>query len=196
MKASILRGIAAFSLALSVVNAETVANPVQHFASEHGLTGGDQIKKLEVDLNADGMNDVLLVYENPAPDIVERQARQQERGMVWWSAYVSAVDGGYIASRGIDKNGELNLGAGLPCNPDETHVGQVAEIARHALTGVFLTAVKGGTPTFAVTAYTWEGDHFKEHILTRFPEGEENALFEKYLAPEKRTQLTVQVIAL
>jgi hypothetical protein len=58
-----------------------------------------------------------------------------------------------------------------------------------------VSSVKGQPATASVVAYTWESDHFKEHVLASYLDGEQNPLFDKYVAPDKRTQVTVQEIS-
>jgi hypothetical protein len=186
---------AALGLFLSAAHGQTITNPAQHFASARSLTSGDRIKKIVVDLNGDGLNDMLLACEDPNPDIVERQARRKERGVVRWDAYIKGADGNYTLSIGVERNGVLNPGFAVPFRPDEVYIGQIAEISRYALAAFSLSNIKGQTPTASIIAYTWEADHFKEHQLATYFEVEENAIFDKYLAPNKRTAVIVQEVA-
>lgn len=74
-------------------------------------------------------------------------------------------------------------------------VGQITELGKR---GIVSMVRKTHRPldgeTITIYAYTIEGDHLKKHQLAQYEEGENNAVFDKYLAEDKRTHVQLQEI--
>lgn len=178
-----------------------IVDPVQHLVSRNDLSPEQQarvaqvgFKKIEVDINNDGKLDLLLCYDDPeSDDATEAQARSQWGGMLWWDIFVKKADNnGYIANTGSVTDNVLGLGAPVAIDPESAFIGQITEINRFGIVTMEIANPREGPETTTIWAYTWEGDHLKRQKLAEYETGQDNAIFDKYLAEDKRTVLQVQ----
>jgi len=191
MKIQILTAILIVLMGISV-RAQISGDPQTTLLS--GLASGDTLEKMSIDVNGDGKLDLFFTLQEAHPDPSEVQANTQNQGGLFWDAYVKQTNGtNYIRSSGMDDGGGLIQGVTIQINPNQMYVGNISEINRY---GVVTSAVKRATTenSTIIYAYTWEGDHFKQWKLAEYTAGGKNAIFDKYLADGKRTQITVQQI--
>jgi hypothetical protein len=163
------------------------------------LDASDTLNRITVDINGDGLSDVLVRYRDPNPDPIEKQVSPTESGRLSWAAYVRVRDTNtYARSKGFTQNQEeLALGQegdSLLLNRELSHIGQIAEISRFGIVTAGFDHPREGPETTTIWAYTWEGDHFKRHKLAEYVSSQENAIFGKYLVEDKRTVLQVQQV--
>lgn len=195
--------ISAFFLFAVNAFALEVENPVALMASRTDLTPQDYqryiqvgFKRIQVDINGDGKLDMLLCHDDPeADDTTEAQARSQWGGMLWWDIFVKKENNnGYIANTGSVTDNVLGLGAPVAINPDSAFIGQITEIDRFGIVTMEIANPREGPSMSTIYAYTWEGDHLKRQKLAEYKTEQENPIFDKYLAKDKRTVLQVQQI--
>lgn len=188
-------GLSAFALEID--------DPVQHLASRNDLSPEQQarvaqigFKKIEVDINNDGKIDLLLCYDDPeSDDATEAQARAQWGGMLWWDIFVKKVDNnGYVANTGPVTDNVLGLGAPVAIDPDLAFIGQITEINRFGIVTMEIANPREGPSLSTIWVYTWEGNHMSKQKLAEYETEQENPIFDKYLAEDKRTVLQVQQI--
>lgn len=192
-----------FALLCVKLHANEVANPVLHFSSLGEPPAALQaryaqigFKTISVDINGDRKLDVLLCFDDPEQqDATEAQSQEQEPGILSWDVYVrNPADTAYIVSTGVEIDGQVSIASGLPINPESVFVGQITEINRFGIVSLDIKNPKEGPSLATIWAYTWEGDHLKRQKLVEYESSEENAIFDKYLAGDKRTVLQVQQV--
>lgn len=185
------------------LHANEVTNPVSHFASLGDPPAALQaryaqigFKTISVDINGDSKLDVLLCFDDPGlQDATEAQSQEQEPGVLSWDVYVrNPADTAYIVSGGVEIDGKVSIASGLPIKHESVFVGQITEINRFGIVSLDIHNPKEGPSLATIWAYTWEGDHLKSQKLAEYESSEENAVFNKYLADDKRTVLQVQQV--
>lgn len=192
---TILAFIVLITATLTSVFADApIANPVADFAARRGLNANNQISKIAVDITGDGLVDVLLCYVDPNPDIEDRRVIGTGDKRLWWTPYIKKTDGTYSLPVGIKENGEIITVPTIAFDPLETYIGQVSEIGRFALIAREKQTPRREEALSILWAFTWEGTYFKQQKQGEFVTGEQNMLFDKYLAEGKRTVLQVQQV--
>ena len=104
------------------------------------------------------------------------------------------ADTAYIISSGVEIDGQISIASGLTFNPESVFIGQITEINRFGVVSLDIQNPKEGPSLATIWAYTWEGDHLKRQKLAEYQSSEENPIFNKYLAEDKRTVLQVQQV--
>ena len=185
------------------LHANEVANPVLHFASLGEPPAALQaryaqigFKTISIDINGDSKLDVLLCFEDPEQqDATDVQSQEQEPGVLSWDVYVrNPADTAYIISSGVEIDGQISIASGLTFNPESVFIGQITEINRFGVVSLDIQNPKEGPSLATIWAYTREGDHLKRQKLAEYQSSEENPIFNKYLAEDKRTVFQVQQV--
>ena len=191
--------IALLSLLLTqFVLAGETANPVQDYATSHALTGS-VIYRWNVDLNNDGKLDVLLDTKLTDEEVAQENRDTKNRydpNAHSFEVYVAKATGStYIQSTGVNNGIELGLGIAPTIDITQCYVGQITELNAYGVVTIKVDAPREGSAVARILVYTIEGDHMKETKLAEYNPEQANALYDKYLAPTKRTQVQLQLVA-
>jgi len=170
-----------------------IANP-QSYEMARRLEAGDILKKMEFDINGDGIIDPFFTVEQSNPDPIDVEASNQEGGTSSWDAYVSKPGTSlFTVNDTLEVQGESDLyqGTSLTLRTNEMFVGNISEIQKFGIVTSVIKRAK--TENFKIIyAYSWETDHFKRWKLAEFLVNSPNAIFDKYLKDDKRTHVTLQ----
>jgi len=195
--------ISAFFLCVINAFALEVENPVALMASRTDLTPQDYqryiqvgFKRIQVDINGDGKLDMLLCHDDPeAEDGSDEKTKAESQGALPWSVFVRKSDeGAYIASAGPVVDNIFGIGPPIELNADIVFVGQIDEIDRFGIVSLEIVNPREGPSLSTIWVYTWEGNHVSKQKLAEYETEQENPIFDKYLAEDKRTVLQVQQI--
>jgi hypothetical protein len=179
--------------------AQVIQDPVRDLAKP-----GRTYVKWVVDINHDGINDVLIDVK-PTPDEIkdnEAVARElfnpDEYG---FGVYLGIKGGGYLKVERTYGPGSMQFG--IMVDISQCYVGYIEEIKQYGIVTAGLRKVqdpdipeaKHGVIEKQVYCYTVEGDHMKRTNLTPLliPD-EKNAIYDKYLSEAKRTKVQLQEI--
>jgi hypothetical protein len=179
-----------------------VENPVEYLANRPDLTVEEQqrladvgFKQISYDLNGDSVQDLLLCHDDPeSDDAIEKRERAEFEGLLPWDVFIkSPTNGTYRQSIGLALENEVEVGLSETpmINPDLVFIGEITEISRYGIVCAQTDAHGDGEPMTTIWAYTWEGAHMKRHKLVDFETAAGHAIFNKYLAEDKRTQVQV-----
>jgi hypothetical protein len=168
-----------------------VANPVADFKTGLTIPSGDKILKWECDVNGDGKTEALLALKSN----FDEDTKDHEPPS--WTFYIGgANDAAYLRSGGIELEPQSISGILPNIDPEACFVGQITELGKHGVVTMRIDNPREGESIGKIYAYTIEGDHLKrtelaQYVIVQSP----HALFTKYLAADKRTQVQLQEIA-
>lgn len=173
------------------------ANPVQDYATFHGLAGS-VIYRWSVDLNNDGKPEALLDTKLTDEEIAHENRDTKNRynpNVHGFEVYIANADGViYVKSAGIDDG--QGLGPAVPeIDITQCFVGQIAELNAYGVVTINVDVPREGPPVARILAYIVEGDHLRETQLAEYNPEQPNALYDKYLAASKRTQVQLELVA-
>lgn len=173
-----------------------ISNPVQDYAQFH-RTVGAVIYQWTVDINDDGKLDVLLDTKLTNEEIAMENRETKNRydsNVHAFQVYIGIPSGsGYIKSEGVAD--EEGVGPSLPeIDITQCYVGQIAELNAYGIVTVKLEAPREGAAVARIYGYTVESDHLRETKLAEYRADDTNAVYDKYLAPSKRTMVQLQLV--
>jgi hypothetical protein len=168
-----------------------VSDPVADMQSVRGLTTGDVLYKMVLDVNGDGRNDVLLCYKDDYDDSISNNEAPE------WDIYLATGTNTYTHLMGIDLGQGTSQGPAAPnLSLSQMFVGQITQLNEP---GIVTIQTDYPTTLPAVTyiyAYTVEGGHLKQTLLAQYVPGTANAIYDQYLSSTTRTQVSYQQITL
>ena len=179
-----------FSLILAASGtayAQRVQDPIKDEAKP-----GRIYLKWVVDINNDGIND-LLVTEKQTPEEL-KEARDEGGGFYnpdvhGFAVYVGTKDGDYLRDGGII------------VDIFQCYVGYVIEVKQYGIVTVEtreVTAPSGKglpVPKDQIYCYTVEGDHLKRKDLTPLlDDAQKSPIYRKYFSDSKRTKVRLQEV--
>lgn len=155
--------------------ADVINNPVQHFLATYETEPGDELLKLEVDINGDGRNEVLLSLS---------KSYAYKSGHLW-VVYIG-VQGGYTEAKGIGETGEVLEHPMVSFRPDVYYVGQITEIHRRGI----VSYVPGGGGKGYLKAITINAGKVRETDLGEIaPQGADKAKYDRYFSKAPSVQI-------
>ena len=172
-----------FSLCLG---APFVSDPLRN-----GLEAGRVYMKWVIDLNHDGISDVLL-SEKLTPDESKDDPFPDLQG---FGVYLGQKGGGYINTQFVDAPGGRDEG-GIAVDTSQCYLGYIGEIKSWGIvTALSKWQRSKGIYDTQVVAYSVEGDHIKETYLGDVMDlAKPNSLYRKYLSESRRTKVQLQEV--
>jgi|LakMenE01Jun11ns_1017448.scaffolds.fasta_scaffold9928650_2 hypothetical protein len=169
----------------------SISDPVSDFRSRNTTNGA--LCKIVFDWNNDSKNDVFICQKS------HYEESKESGETISWTAYLTQnINNEYILCEGkeYDENGEQSISDGAIPNfdPEQFFVGSIPEINKFGLVTCYIENPKEGDPIAYVFALVLTGGIFKEYEIAKYNAKEENALYDKYLKDDKRTQLTIEQI--
>jgi len=189
------------------IQAQSVQNPLEHIVQLGRTSGsyhaGRTYYKWVLDINHDGVDDILLSMKQTSAEINEQK---EEDGHSFnpteygFSVYIGKKSGGYLNSKYVEESiGNVDGGIGIDIS--QCYVGYVEEVKQYGIVTVEereVTAPSGKgrpVPMKQVYCYTVQGDHIKRTDLTPlFGIDEKNPTCDKYLSESKRTKVQLQEV--
>lgn len=169
---------------------EQVADPVADLRSEPGQAGG-ALKKWMADIDGDGKAEIFLARkDNHTADLEKSQTPD-------WNVYLADAGAStYSGSTGIKLAGTSAVDPQvLPqVDPDRCFVGTVSQVSGRALVAL-VRDVRYEEPWNVIYAYTIQNGHLLETKLAEYKAGTTNAIYNEYLADDKRTAITLEEVA-
>ena len=167
--------IFAFILFAATAVAEVISDPVQHFLANYETALGDELLKLEVDINGDGRNEVLLSLS---------KSNAYKSGCLW-VVYIGVV-GGYTEAKGVGVFGEVLDHTTVGFRPDAYYAGQITEIDGRGIAAY----VPGGKMEGTLKAITIDGDKVRETDLGNIaPQGANKTKYDRYFGQAPSAQI-------
>jgi hypothetical protein len=147
------------------------------------IPAGDKILKWEIDMDGDSKNELFLTLKSDSQEAKERNDVES------WVLYQPiAANGTYQECKGV--SGTLgSVSSILPqIDHERCFIGVIDELEKKGIVTIRYNNPREGPSIAIIYAYTIEGDHLKKTELVRYPDSTTpNALFNKYLADNKRT---------
>ncbi len=186
--------------------AQIVQDPVAHIAGLGRASGANDSIYLEwcVDINHDGITDVLLTPKMSADEVRELQ---KEEGKAFVAAqhgfgvYLGLKKGGYNCNNEVEQ-ADGSAPGGLLIDIAHCYVGYVDELKQFGIVTMDTTEVypeRGRGPSMAkeqIYCYTVKGDHIKRTDLTPvLDEIAGNPIYEKYLTEPRRTHVDLKEVS-
>jgi hypothetical protein len=179
-------------LLLNSASGASVADPVADYRNLYGVNNKEALCKVVFDWNADGKNDICICNKKQYDGDIENDTK------IFWTIYVANANDNLYTKVGEQEeiiDGETVLsGDSIWFDPDHIFIGSITEINKHGLLSFHIDNPRDGEPVAYIYALVYKDGVFTEHELAKYNAKEENALFEKYLKDDKRTQLTVEQI--
>ncbi len=179
--------------------AQVIQDPVRDLAKP-----GNIYVKWVVDINHDGINDVLVALKPTPEEIKENEAAAKELfnpDEYVFGVYLGHNGGGYLKVERTYGAGRMQFG--IIVDISQCYVGYIEEVKQYGIVTASLRKVhdsdipeaKHGVIEKQVYCYTVEGDHIKMKNLTPLliPD-EKNAIYDKYLSASKRTKVQLQEV--
>lgn len=184
MKTSIAIFLTFAALAISGT-AQSLPDPVQHYLSDVFYEPGDQMYRLESDLNGDGLNEVFLTLSRYKSE----ESLGEEFG---WRLYI-ATSAGYVQAGQKVDSGHVDLTAAVGIRKDAYRIGIIPEVNSFGLLTISeCCTTKVDRTTAQLVAIVLDGDSFKEIRIGEPTEDAESLKkrFPRDLVP----QITVQSV--
>lgn len=187
-------------LTASLCLAAETTNPIQDYATFNELIQGRIVYKWQIDLNNDGLTDVLLDTKLTPEEIAQADAdtkNQYDPDLHGFSVYIAKADGsGYVTRTGIDE-GDSDISYVLPqIDITRCFVGQITQLNKWGLVTIQTDYPRSGPGVSRIYAYTIEGDHLKQTLLAEYDPEQSNAIYDQYLSDSHRTQVQLQEVTL
>jgi hypothetical protein len=191
-----------FVLLLSVIYCSAHAQVIQDPLRYHEEVGRTYLKWV-LDINHDGLDDILISLKKTPDEIKESKA---EDGTVFnpnyhgFGVYIGRKSGGYVNSKYvIESIGEVTGEIGIDIS--RCYVGYIDEVKRYGIVTVEETEITAASgkglpvPKKQVYCYTIEGDHIKRTDLTPlFGIDARNPVYDKYLSDSKRRKVQLEEV--
>jgi hypothetical protein len=183
-------------------HAQVIQNPIADAVQIDRANGSYQIGqtyfKWVVDLNHDGVNDVLISLKESADEIKQEEANIStfDPDFHGFTVYIGLKDGGYILEK--DTNGD-----GVGVNISECYVGYIRQVKKYGIVTVETRTIddpnepqaRHGVVRQQVYCYTLEGRHINRTNLTLLLDPDEkNPIYDEYLSDSKRTKVQLQEV--
>jgi len=179
---------------------QTIQDPIADCVKFGSASGsyypGRVYYKWTVDINHDGVNDVLVSLKETSEELAEK--KDEERGYFnsnyhGFGVFIGLKEGGYLNSKYV-KEDTGDVAGGIGVDLSRCYVGYVESVKQYGIVTVQQLEVSGpsgkGLPIHKerVCCYTVEGDHMKKTILTPLTEDvEESPMYKRYLSDSKRS---------
>lgn len=164
-----------------------ITDAVTDFRQKNNCEGA--LCKVVFDWNSDGKSDVFICEKKEYDDAVENGEPAH------WMAYIAnAEETAYTVcdEEQLLEDGVAATGNAWPkFDPEQTFVGTITEIDKFGYVSIHIENPKEGDPKAHIFAMTYTDGKFTRHDLGEYNAKEENALYDKYLEDEKRTELTI-----
>jgi hypothetical protein len=157
-----IRGLLLALLTVAHVACGGVNDPVADHKRSHGLGAANTLYRMDIDINGDGRNEVLLCLK--ASYLEDKHDGQVPS----WDVYLADAGAStYSLSLGLD-DGE-GVSPVLPrIDPSDIFIGKIEQLNKRGLVTVQTDFPKKGHPVRYIYAYTVEGSHLKETLLTKY----------------------------
>jgi hypothetical protein len=163
----------------------SVTDTVLDFKTNHTILVGDKILKIDFDVNGDGKNEALLTLKS---DFENDKENHEGTG---WNFYIreNTSPVAFSKSSGTEtKPDQLSVDDIPQIDHERCFIGVIDELEKKGIVTIRYNNPREGPSIAIIYAYTIEGDHLKKTELVRYPDSTTpNALFNKYLADNKRT---------
>jgi len=163
---------------------EIITNPLAG-----GFENGTTYVKWYVDINHDGVNDLLLGQKENSDDKSNDPFPNEQP----FGVYIGQPSGGYVNSQHVNTpSGDFATGINIDIT--QCYVGYVSEASSYGIVTTQSTwEKKTDTTTVQVVCYTVDGDHMKETYLGGVMDPQNpNIYYNKYLSPSHRTTPQLQ----
>lgn len=185
----------------SLLNAQIVQNPVQDLTAKSKTRGyyiRPPYKELAVDINHDGVNDMLLGGDgNPQRLPGEKSAIPYNPNLFDFNVYIGVNSGGYIL---FDDNSS-GMGGIITIDVSKCYIGYIDEIKQYGIVTLEINDEGNhsghGLPIAASKVYCYTINGYKiqrTDLTTNHDPFQQNAIYDKYLSPSKRTQVQLQPV--
>ena len=168
-----------------------VTDPVADMQSFRGLTTGDVLYKIVLDVNGDGLNDVLLCYKDDYDDSIGNNEAPE------WDIYLATGPNTYTHLMGLDLGQGTSQGPAAPnlCL-SQMFVGQITQLNKPGLVTIQTDYPTTLAAVTYIYAYTVESGHLKQTLLAQYVPGTDNAVYDQYLSTTNRISVSYQQITL
>lgn len=186
--------------------AQVIQNPVADCVEAGRTTGayysGRAYYKWIIDINHDGIDDVLLSLKKRPDELAEE--KEEDPGTfnpneLGFLVYLGVKDGGYIKAKRADVPG--GMGFGIAVNVSKCYVGYIDEVKQYGIVTIEKQEVDSPSgkglpvPKKQIYCYTIEGNQIKRTNLTPLLGlDEKSPIYEKYLTESKRTKVQLQEV--
>jgi len=170
-----------------------ITDPLADFKRLLDISPGDKILKWECRLGGEGVTDMLFSLKSDF-----EKANQNDQPPSWVFYIAESSIGNYIRSTGTEEKADSLSVDDLPqINPEICYIGWISELGKRGVVTMRTNVPRSGETILIVYAYTVEGNHLKRSELGRYnPREASSALFDKYLADDKRTRVHIQELLL
>jgi hypothetical protein len=169
------------------IGAPFVADPLRN-----GQPVGTGFLEWTVDINHDGLNDILLCQT--IPDDEKNDVFPDLHG---FGVYLGQKNGGYINTQYLNTPTGREEG-GIDVDVSQCYVGYIDEVKAYGIVTVLAEWGRHkGIHHAQVVCYTVEGDHMKQTHLGGVmddPATAANAIYNKYLSLGKRTKVQLKQV--
>ncbi len=190
------------------VQAQVLQDPVSDIASSGRATGtyypGREYYKWVVDINHDGLNDVLLSLKERSDEIGERKTDGGEafnQDEHTFGVYMGLKDGGYFKVKRVDEPGGVRQ-FGITIDISQCYIGYIIEVKRYGLVTVEtveVTAPSGKglpVPKDQIYCYAMEDNYIikRTNLTSLLDDAKKSPIYDEYLSKSKRTKVQLQEV--
>jgi len=184
----------------NAIHAQDIQDPIKYMAKP-----GTAMYIWKLDINRDGVRDLLIGYEASASDTnsaKENLGELYNENIVGFDCFIGLKKGGYIKCKYVDTGKIKMKDVPITIDIDQCYVGYIDEIKKYGIVSVSESEVAPpshhglGVLKEQLYCYTVEGgDHLKLTNLTPlYDSGSKNSIYEKYLSKAKRTKIQLQEV--
>ncbi len=157
-------------------------DPIEHLRKTCKLTQNDGILRLDIDVNGDGLNELLLTtideYENTHKVVHSDDNRTR------WCVYFPTNDPKDYIPMASDK---APLAGTIDIDDQHLFAGKISQLGKCGIVTLKRFKPEKGPVMFYVYAYVLEDGKMVEHLLEKYEDGKVNRIFDQYLIDGKRS---------
>jgi len=187
-----------FFWAVSTAFCQVISNP-EEYVKKHTTETGRTYQKWVIDINHDGIPDILI-SQTPSSKEIEEENKMSKGDILQPNArafgvFIGLKNGGYVNSKYVETSDGGQMG-GVGIDMSQCYAGYVDEIKGWGIVTVeYKNRRKADVIERKVVCYTVDGDHIKETILDKSADASKpSAAYDKYLAESKRTKVQLQEV--
>lgn len=163
-------------------------DPIADLKAFSGLKAGDVTYRWSADIGGNG-NVVFLSTKQDYKDA------NHDGQMPEWTVYVPAANiSDYVKLSGVKSHEGDSDFSDIAIHLDRMFIGLITQLGKKGIVTAQIDRPRKGASVGYIYAYTLEGKYMRQTLLTKYDPDKGNAIYDQYLADDKRTKVQLEEV--